>query len=107
MKRFGSLSDDEKVLNDKIFDLSKSVLIKTCNCRKPKSGMIDSIAEKYNIDLSNSFMVGDSYTDVTCGKNAGVKTVFIGDFKCDSCNRLCNDKPDFICKNILEVLDVV
>jgi len=107
MKRFGNLSEEEKTLNDEIFNLSKSVLIKTCDCRKPKSGMIEYIAGKYNIDLENSFMVGDSYTDVTCGKNAGVKTVFLGDFKCDSCNRLCNDKPDYICKNILEVLDVV
>lgn len=77
-------------------------LIKECNCRKPKSGMIMDAADKYNIDLENSYMVGDSFTDVQCGINAGVKTVFLGDYKCDACKKLCDNKPDLICKNISE-----
>ena len=48
-----------------------------CHCRKPKPGMIlDAIAE-YNIDKKNSWMIGDSLTDVAAGKNADVKTIFI------------------------------
>lgn len=82
-------------------------LIKECNCRKPKSGMIESIVDKYNIDLNNSYMVGDSFTDVQCGINAGVKTVFLGDYKCDACKRLCDNNPDVICKNILDAANKI
>ena len=74
-----------------------------CDCRKPKPGMILAAANKYNLDLENSYMVGDSFTDVQCGRAAGVKTVFLGDYKCDACKRLCDDKPDIICKSLSEV----
>ena len=63
--------------------------------------------KKYNIDFENSYMVGDSFTDVQCGKAAGVKTIFLGDYKCDACKKLCDNKPDFICKNILEVTEKI
>lgn len=48
------------------------------DCRKPKPGMILELAEKYNLDLSNSWMVGDMETDVEAGKSAGCKTAKIG-----------------------------
>ncbi|MEK4253607.1 MULTISPECIES: D-glycero-alpha-D-manno-heptose-1,7-bisphosphate 7-phosphatase [Ureibacillus] len=50
-----------------------------CACRKPGSKMIEDLAEKYNVDLPKSYMVGDTDTDILAGKNAGTKTVFIGD----------------------------
>jgi D-glycero-D-manno-heptose 1,7-bisphosphate phosphatase len=34
-----------------------------CNCKKPKTGMIDMALKDFEIDLSNSFYVGDSYSD--------------------------------------------
>lgn len=49
-----------------------------CDCRKPKPGMIIRAAEDFNIDLSKSYMIGDSENDILCGKNAGCKTVLIG-----------------------------
>jgi len=48
-----------------------------CNCRKPKPGMILQAAEKYNIDLSGSFMVGDDMRDVRAGINAGCIPVYL------------------------------
>ena len=48
-----------------------------CLCRKPKSGMIESAARRLNLDLSNSWMVGDRDGDITAGSSAGVRTVFI------------------------------
>ena len=48
-----------------------------CDCRKPKPGMIFQAAEKYNIDLSNSFMVGDDMRDVHAGINAGCIPVLL------------------------------
>lgn len=82
-------------------------LIGVCDCRKPKPGMIKKIMRKYNIDAEHSYMVGDSFTDVECGKAAGVKTVFVGDYKCDVCARLMYDKPNHVVKDLRGVLDIL
>jgi len=50
-----------------------------CDCRKPKPGMIFAAAEKYNIDLSSSYMVGDGMRDVRAGIAAGCIPVLLGD----------------------------
>ena len=44
-----------------------------CDCRKPKPGLLLQAAKEFNIDLSNSYMIGDSNRDVEAGLNAGVK----------------------------------
>ena len=49
-----------------------------CGCRKPKTGMLERAADDFNIDLSASWMVGDSENDIKCGLNAGCKTALIG-----------------------------
>ncbi|MGB1297186.1 MAG: D-glycero-beta-D-manno-heptose 1,7-bisphosphate 7-phosphatase [Psychrobium sp.] len=45
-----------------------------CNCRKPQPGMILSAQRHLNIDLSQSFLVGDKLSDLQAGKNAGIGT---------------------------------
>jgi D-glycero-D-manno-heptose 1,7-bisphosphate phosphatase len=42
-----------------------------CNCRKPKPGNILRAAKDFNIDLSNSWMIGDSKSDLEAGRIAG------------------------------------
>ena len=49
-----------------------------CACRKPKPGLLLQAAEDYNIDLSASFMIGDSENDILAGKAAGCSTGLIG-----------------------------
>lgn len=49
-----------------------------CECRKPKPGMLLKAAEDFNIDLSQSWMIGDDENDVKAGIAAGCKTVLIG-----------------------------
>lgn len=49
-----------------------------CNCRKPKPGLLLKAAEDFNIDLSMSWMIGDSESDIKAGKAAGCKTALIG-----------------------------
>jgi D,D-heptose 1,7-bisphosphate phosphatase len=44
-----------------------------CDCRKPKPGMLLQAARDWNIDLSESYMIGDSERDVEAGRNARVK----------------------------------
>lgn len=49
-----------------------------CDCRKPKPGMLLQAAEKYNIELSESYMIGDHERDIQAGKAAGCITVGVG-----------------------------
>lgn len=49
-----------------------------CECRKPRPGMLLEAAKDHDIDLEQSFMVGDRVSDVEAGKHAGCKTVLIG-----------------------------
>ena len=48
-----------------------------CSCRKPKPGMLLKAADDYNIDLSESWMIGDDDNDVLAGQAAGCRTVRI------------------------------
>lgn len=49
-----------------------------CDCRKPKPGLLFNAAKEYNIDLKQSWMIGDGENDILAGKAAGCKTVLIG-----------------------------
>lgn len=50
-----------------------------CACRKPEPKLIIDLAKKYNVDLEQSFMIGDRDVDIEAGKKAGAKTILIGD----------------------------
>ena len=50
-----------------------------CECRKPKPGLLLKAAEDFNIDLSQSWMIGDGENDIKAGKAAGCKTALIGE----------------------------
>lgn len=50
-----------------------------CDCRKPKPGMLLKAAEDFNIDLSQSWMIGDGENDIKAGEVAGCKTALIGE----------------------------
>ena len=67
-----------------------------CDCRKPKPGMLIKAAKEFNIDLTKSWMVGDSDSDIMAGKNAGCSTVLIG----ESDENMC-------ASNLLEAVDYI
>jgi D-glycero-D-manno-heptose 1,7-bisphosphate phosphatase len=48
-----------------------------CDCRKPRPGMLLRAARDLEIDLVQSWMIGDRWRDVDCGRAAGCRTVFI------------------------------
>lgn len=52
-----------------------------CMCRKPGIGMLTKAAIEQNLNLSKSWLIGDSKTDIEAGRFANVKTVYIGDEK--------------------------
>ena len=48
-----------------------------CNCRKPKTGMLDSAALEHALDLQRSFVVGDRYGDMELARNARARSVLV------------------------------
>lgn len=74
-----------------------------CNCRKPKIGMIEQAVSDFNIDLSKSFMIGDSNVDIQTGINAGLKTIKI---KSDLVEKE-NVKSDYQSNNLLQAVKIV
>ncbi len=82
-------------------------LIKKCNCRKPEPGLIYRAMRKYSIDMSSSFMIGDSCTDVVAGSAVGLSTIFIGDLKCDVCKKIGDLSPTYIASDLLEAAKIV
>lgn len=77
-----------------------------CSCRKPKIGMIESAMADLNIDLKQSWFIGDTTTDVQTAKNAGVKSILVRtgsagkDGKHDA-------QPDFTFDNLKEAVDFI
>lgn len=53
-----------------------------CDCRKPQPGLLLNAANDFNIDLKQSWMIGDSENDVLAGKNASCRTAYIGEKQC-------------------------
>lgn len=62
---------------DKGYDGENVIYKINCECRKPKTGMIEKLAKLYNIDLAHSWMVGDTTVDIKTGENAGLHTILI------------------------------
>ncbi len=73
-----------------------------CDCRKPLPGMLLEAAQKHNIDMSASFMVGDRWRDVEAGYNAGCRTVLI-DYGYSE--KAPDRMPDFRVKSLREAAD--
>ena len=74
-----------------------------CDCRKPKPGLLLRAARELSIDLARSWMVGDRWRDIDCGKAAGCRTVFI-DWHY---NEALRAPPDFRVSNISEAAEVI
>ena len=74
-----------------------------CDCRKPEPGMILKAQIKHNIDLTNSYMVGDTLSDIETGKNANCKTALVlTGYGKEEQNKIDSLIPDMIFKNLKE-----
>jgi D-glycero-D-manno-heptose 1,7-bisphosphate phosphatase len=71
--------------------------------RKPEPGMLLDAAQALGIDLSRSWMVGDRWGDMDCGRNAGVRTVFIDFGYAEKLNFV----PDFTVRTFTEAVRVI
>ncbi|MDL2302299.1 HAD-IIIA family hydrolase [Lachnospiraceae bacterium OttesenSCG-928-D06] len=62
---------------DKGFPGEVIELKQECKCRKPNTGMVEKAVKEFNIDLEQSWIIGDTTLDIQMGKNAGVKTMLL------------------------------
>lgn len=75
-----------------------------CNCRKPKTGLIKKAAKELNIDLSDSYIIGDSERDILCGKKAKLTTVGVRTgYGC----RNLTTKPDFLFDTLIDAVHFI
>ena len=72
-----------------------------CLCRKPKPGMLLAAGRDLNLDLNQSFMVGDRWSDISAGQGAGCRTVYI-DYGYQEQGALA---PDHVVSNPVEALE--
>ena len=60
------------------FEICPHAPDENCSCRKPQPEMLSRAAEKFNINLAASFMVGDKDSDIKAGRLAGCTTILVG-----------------------------
>ena len=78
---------------------------KDCICRKPSPKMILDSAKDFNIDLSKSYFIGDSVSDIKAGISADLKTILVKTgYGVESISILQNENylPNFVAENLTE-----
>jgi len=76
-----------------------------CLCRKPSPKMILESARDFNIDLSKSYFIGDSVSDIQAGISADLKTILVKTgYGAESISILQkeNNFPSFVAENLTE-----
>jgi histidinol-phosphate phosphatase family protein len=56
-----------------------------CHCRKPEIGLLEQAAADFRVSLDECYMIGDGIPDLLAGTRAGCRTIFIGRWKCETC----------------------
>jgi D-glycero-D-manno-heptose 1,7-bisphosphate phosphatase len=74
-----------------------------CDCRKPKPGLLLNAARELGIDLAQSWMVGDRWRDIDCGRAAGVRTIFIDRGYAESLKQM----PHFRARDLAQAADII
>ncbi len=76
-----------------------------CGCRKPATGMFEEAVQKYKIDLSGSWMIGDSEADIVAAVNFGIRSILVGTGNGRehiSVLQEQNKIPNFTCSNLYD-----
>jgi len=74
-----------------------------CDCRKPKTGMLERAAKKHRIYFDETYFIGDSEVDVAAGRKLGCKTIFVLSGKTGrEESEKWSEKPDYIFNDLLE-----
>jgi len=112
-KRLESLLAAQNVFLDKIYycpyhpEGVVQKYRKESNLRKPNPGMLTQAAEELDIDLTQSWAVGDSLRDVTAGFAVGCKTILVNHNPDLDCPKPSDPKPDYRAVNLKEVANII
>ena len=74
-----------------------------CDCRKPRIGMIKQAVQDHNIDLQDSWMIGDTTMDIQTGLNAGIHTALVLTGEAGKDGKY-EAKPDMVEENLLQCI---
>ncbi len=77
-----------------------------CQCRKPRTGMVDQAARELGIDLSRSVVIGDKWIDVQLGHNAGARGILVktGYGASEAIRPHDGRQADAVCANLIEAV---
>jgi len=78
-----------------------------CNCRKPNPGMLEKAAAELNIDLNESFVVGDKISDLEAGLAMGCRNILVQTgYGPESTNEFSGAAwgPEYVADNLLEAV---
>lgn len=79
-----------------------------CDCRKPKPGLIQRAAQEFDIDLAQSWMIGDRYSDIELARNAGTRAAFVlsgyGRGEWEYQRATWKHEPDLVAEDLLEAV---
>jgi D-glycero-D-manno-heptose 1,7-bisphosphate phosphatase len=82
-----------------------------CDCRKPKPGLIERAARDFEIDLAQSWMIGDRYSDIELARNAHVRSAFVlsgyGRGEWEYQRPTWKHEPDLVAEDLLEAVKVI
>jgi histidinol-phosphate phosphatase family protein len=81
-----------------------------CECRKPSPKLLLEAAKEFNVDLQKAYIIGDSITDVQCGKNAGIRTILVRTGNGEESISILqkeNNFPTFVAENILTACNFI
>jgi len=77
-----------------------------CECRKPKTGMIDTSIKDLDIDVKHSYVIGDKLSDIAFARNAGAMGILVqtgyGQKELENLGGRPGVEPDLIAKDLLE-----
>lgn len=90
---------------------SENLFSKDCEMRKPKPGMILKASNEYNIDLTQSFMIGDKFSDLESGWSAGCRSALVltgygrGEFETN--NKKWLREPDYVAEDVYHAIELI
>ena len=77
-----------------------------CDWRKPGSGMLDFVHQKFGIDLSKSYLIGDQARDFLAAQKAGVKSIGVRTGKAGG-DEVFNGEPDIWRRDLQEAVNYI
>jgi D-glycero-D-manno-heptose 1,7-bisphosphate phosphatase len=82
-----------------------------CECRKPKPGLIRRAAADFDIDLTQSWMIGDRYSDIELARNAEVHSAFVlsgyGRGEWEYQRATWKHEPELVAEDLLEAVQTI